>query len=44
MGDKGKMLGYHHQLGDMSLRKLREIVKDWEPWHAAVLGVTNSST
>ena len=27
---------------DMSLRKLREIVKDREPWHAAVHGVTKS--
>ena len=29
---------------DMSLRKLREIVKDREPWHAAVHGVTKSWT
>ena len=27
---------------DMSLSKLREIVKDWEAWHAAVHGVTRS--
>ena len=27
---------------DMSLRKLRETVKDREPWHAAVHGVTTS--
>ena len=27
---------------DMSLRKLREIVKDREAWHAAVHGVTMS--
>ena len=27
---------------DMSLSKLREIVKDREAWLAAVLGVTNS--
>ena len=27
---------------DMSLRKLREIVKDWEAWWAAVHGVTKS--
>jgi len=29
---------------DMSLNKLREIVKDWEAWHAAVHGVTGSRT
>ena len=27
---------------DMSLNKLREIVKDREAWHAVVLGVTKS--
>ena len=29
---------------DMSLRKLREIVKDREAWHAAVCGITKSWT
>ena len=29
---------------DMSLSKLREIVKDWEAWHAAVHGVTKNQT
>ena len=28
----------------MNLGKLQEIVKDWEAWHAAVDGVTNSCT
>ena len=29
---------------DMSLNKLREMVKDREIWHAAVCGVTKSHT
>ena len=29
---------------DISLSKLREIVKDREAWHAAVYGVTKSQT
>ena len=29
---------------DMSLNKLREIVKDREAWHAAVHGITKSQT
>ena len=29
---------------DMSLSKLRELVKDREAWHAAVCGITKSQT
>ena len=32
------------ELIDMSLSKLREIVKDRETWHAAVRGVVKSQT
>ena len=30
------MVGWHHQLNDMSLGKLQEMVKDREVWHAAI--------
>ena len=38
------MVGRHHRLNGMSLNKLREMVKDREAWHAAVLGVMKSWT
>ena len=38
------MVGRHHYFIDMSLSKLRELVKDREAWHAAVPGFTKSQT
>ena len=35
------MVGWHHSI-DMSLSKLREMVKDREAWGAAVHGVAKS--
>ena len=39
-----EMVGWHHRLNDVSLSKLKEIVKDRESWRAAVHGVTKSQT
>ena len=33
------MVGWHHQVNNMSLSKLQEMVKDQETWHAAVCGL-----
>jgi len=35
---------WHHDSMDMSLKKLQEMVKDREAWHAAVHGVTKSQS
>ena len=39
-----EMDGWHHQLSDVSLSKLREMVMDREAWRAAVHRVKKSQT
>ena len=41
---EGEMVRWHHWLNDMSLSKLREMVKDRKTWCSAVHGVTKSQT
>ena len=36
------MVGLHPRFKDMSLSKLRKLVKDREAWHPAVRGFTKS--
>ena len=36
------MVGEHSDAVDMNLGKLQEMVRDREPWHAAVHGVVKS--
>ena len=39
-----EMVGWHHQLMNMNLSKLWELVMDREAWHAPVHGVTKTRT
>ena len=39
-----EIVGWQHQLKGMSLRKLREMVRDRETWRAAIHGVAKSQS
>ena len=39
-----EMVGWHHQLKNMGLGGLQELVMDREAWRAAIHGVTKSRT
>ena len=39
-----EMVRWHHQLEDMILSELREMVMDREAWRAAIHGVAKSRT
>ena len=39
-----EMVGWHHQLNDVSMSQLQELVIKRKAWHAAVHGVAKSQT
>ena len=39
-----EMVGWHHQLNDMSFGRLRELVMDREAWRAAAHGFAKCQT
>ena len=41
---EGEMVGWHHDLMDMGLGGLQELLMDREAWHAVVPGVEKSQT